>query len=139
MHAVSVLLSVQVLRALKSTFVDGAPHNAAYKDRSIRLLAVNPKETVIEAITTLPTVKEAVQVLQNEGIAADSTGLSIITPPAATSGVIGDGLSLGVRQFWCQPGAESAEAKERVEGAAGATLIAGGPCVLVELGFHDDE
>lgn len=59
-------------------------------------------------------------------------GLSIITPPAVTEGLVREAIAAGVERIWMQPGAESPEAIEFAE-AAGIVVIAGGPCVLVEL------
>ena len=44
---------------------------------------------------------------------------------------------MGVKHIWLQPGAES-EAVYKAAKGAGVDIIAGGPCVLVKLGFHDD-
>ncbi len=59
--------------------------------------------------------------------------VSIITPPAVTEQVMGEVIAAGVRHVWMQPGAESVEAIRRAR-EAGLNVIAGGPCLLVELG-----
>jgi predicted CoA-binding protein len=43
-----------------------------------------------------------------------------------------DVIRSGARRVWMQPGAESGAAIRKAE-AAGLSVIAGGPCVLVEL------
>ena len=46
--------------------------------------------------------------------------------------------ALGIKNIWMQPGAESDSAIQAAE-AAGANVIAHGPCILVSLRYHDDE
>lgn len=63
-------------------------------------------------------------------------GLSIITPPKITAQLVEDAARAGIRHIWMQPGAESEEAIERA-GELGVSVIAGGPCLLVVLGFRE--
>lgn len=63
---------------------------------------------------------------------------SIITQPEVTEEIVEDAIATasgcdGIGHLWMQPGAESAKAIRRAR-EAGLTVIAGGPCVLVELG-----
>ena len=62
--------------------------------------------------------------------------ISVITPPVVTEQVVREAAAAGVTQVWMQPGAESSEAI-RIAGALGLTVIAGGPCLLVVLGYRD--
>lgn len=62
--------------------------------------------------------------------------LSIITPPAVTEQIVDQAIAAGVKNLWMQPGAESAAAIKRAEDA-GLIVIAGGPCLLVVLGFRE--
>jgi predicted CoA-binding protein len=64
-------------------------------------------------------------------------GVSIITPPVVTEKVVAQAIDRGIKHIWMQPGAESARAIAAAE-AAGANVIAGGPCVLVALRFHEE-
>lgn len=59
-------------------------------------------------------------------------GVSFITPPEVSAGVLLEALALGYRSFWFQPGSEHPEAI-RVARDAGARVLAYGPCVLVAL------
>jgi predicted CoA-binding protein len=59
-------------------------------------------------------------------------GVSIVTPPEVTRRVVDEALALGLRRLWLQPGAEHPEAVARAR-AAGALVLAGGPCLLVEI------
>lgn len=63
-------------------------------------------------------------------------GVTIVTPPPVTEEVVEEAVELGIEHLWMQLGAESAAAVERAE-AAGIQVIAGGPCLLVELGCRD--
>ena len=62
--------------------------------------------------------------------------VSVITPPAVTEKVVEEAGKLGIRHVWMQPGAESATAVARAR-ELGMNVIAGGPCVLVVLGFRE--
>lgn len=62
--------------------------------------------------------------------------ISVITPPAATEQVVLEAAAAGVKHIWMQPGAES-EAAIRTAEALGMSVIAGGPCLLVVLGYRD--
>ena len=84
-----------------------------------------PTASIAEAVAKVPTPSEL--------------GLSVILPPAVGQGMIEEALALGVRHFWLQPGAESDSILAAIRAQPGADVIAGGPCVLVELGFSDDD
>jgi predicted CoA-binding protein len=58
--------------------------------------------------------------------------VSVITPPAVTEKVMDEAIAAGVKNIWLQPGAESFAAVERGR-KAGLNVIAGGPCLLIEL------
>ena len=63
-------------------------------------------------------------------------GLSIITPAHVTESLVEQAADAGIRRLWMQPGAESARALELAE-ERGLDVIAGGPCVLVVLGYRE--
>lgn len=99
-----------------------------YQQNQLEVVPVNPAGGEIEglaAYTDLPSIPGTID------------GVSIITPPKVTEQVVAQALSLGIKNIWMQPGAESTEAIELAE-AAGANVIAGGPCILVSLRFHDE-
>ncbi len=62
--------------------------------------------------------------------------ISVITPPAATEQVVREAAAAGVKHVWMQPGAESEAAIEAAR-ALGLSVIAGGPCLLVVLGYRE--
>jgi uncharacterized protein len=122
-------------------FLAGSPHAVvgASRDRSkfgnkvLRtylqnnrpVYAVNPNEQTIEGVKAYPTLKDLPEPVH---------GISIITPPPVTERIIDQAIALGIRNLWLQPGAESTAAIDRAR-AADANIIAGGPCILVTLGF----
>lgn len=63
-------------------------------------------------------------------------GLSIITPPPVTEQLVEDAARAGITRLWLQPGAESERALTRAA-ELGLSVIAGGPCLLVVLGFRE--
>jgi predicted CoA-binding protein len=62
--------------------------------------------------------------------------ISVITPPAITERVVREAAAAGVTHLWMQPGAESEAAIHTAE-SLGMSVIAGGPCLLVVLGYRD--
>jgi predicted CoA-binding protein len=63
-------------------------------------------------------------------------GISIVTPPPVTEQLVEECAAAGVQHLWMQPGAESAQALVRAA-QLGLSVIAGGPCVLVVLGYRE--
>ena len=63
-------------------------------------------------------------------------GLSVVTPPAVSELVVEEAAASGIGHIWMQPGAESPEAVRRGE-ELGLNVIAGGPCILVVLGYSE--
>lgn len=99
-----------------------------YQQRQLDVVPVNPSGGEIEGLTAyadLPSVPGTID------------GLSIITPPKITEQVVAQALSLGIKNIWMQPGAESPAAIELTE-QAGANVIAGGPCILVALRYREE-
>jgi len=88
-----------------------------------RAIPVNPNAA---AVLGHPTVGDL------RSLGEPVRAVSIITPPAVTEQVVEDAIAAGARILWMQPGAESPAAIRRAQDA-GLEVIAGGPCVLVEL------
>jgi len=89
--------------------------------------AVNPNADQVEGLEAyddLRSIPESVH------------GVSIITPPDVTEGVVAEAIELGIRHLWMQPGAESDRAVALAE-QAGLSVIAGDACLLVVLGFRE--
>ncbi|HYF14767.1 MAG TPA: CoA-binding protein [Phycisphaerales bacterium] len=99
----------------------------AYMQAGREAIPVNPIEEVIVGVRAYKTLG---------GIPGGVHGVSFITPPAITEKVMKEAVGLGIRHVWMQPGAES-DAAIATARAAEMNVIAGGPCVLVVLGFTD--
>jgi len=91
------------------------------------VVAIHPKLTEVEGVPAYPRLAD---------VPETPDALSIITPPPITERLVEEAAAIGVRHVWMQPGAESAEAVRRAE-ELGLAVIAGGPCLLVALGFRD--
>jgi predicted CoA-binding protein len=85
---------------------------------------VHPKEKVVEGLPAYPDVASL-----PPGVRV----LSIITPPSVTEQLVEAAAKAGIKRIWMQPGAESPAAISRAA-ELGLSVLAGGPCVLVELG-----
>jgi predicted CoA-binding protein len=88
---------------------------------------IHPREKEIEGLAAYPDLASAPETPR---------AISIITPPPVSAQVIDEAARLGIAHVWLQPGAEGPEALERAE-EAGLELIAGGPCLLVVLGYRE--
>lgn len=98
-----------------------------YQQNGKRVVPVNPKETEIEGIVCVASV---------DGLPADVTSLSMITPPAVTEQIVPLAIAHGIRNIWMQPGAESPAAVALCR-EKGVNVIADGSCLLVVLGYHE--
>ncbi len=98
-----------------------------YMQHHKKAYPINPNEKTIEgqscfdSIAMLPT---------------DVHSISIITPPSITEKIVQQAIRKGIKNIWMQPGAESHQAIQYCE-THHINLIAGGPCILVELGFSE--
>jgi predicted CoA-binding protein len=98
-----------------------------YLQKGRKAIPVNPNATVVEGVAAVPDLASLPEPVH---------GASIITPPDVTERIVEEAARAGVTRLWMQPGAESDRAIERAE-ELGLSVIAGGPCVLVALGFRD--
>ena len=98
-----------------------------YLQHGREVYAVNPRETEIEGVPSFKSVAE---------LPAAVRALSIITPPPVSEQVVRDAARRGIAKLWMQPGAESPRAIELAR-ELGLSLIAGGPCVLVVMGYRE--
>lgn len=120
-------------------FLAGAPHAVvgASRDRSkignqvLRayvqagrpVFPVNPGVDEIEGLKAYPDLASLPTAIH---------GVSVITPPRVTESIIEQAASIGIKNIWLQPGAESEKAVARAK-EPGMNVIYGGPCILVEF------
>ena len=100
----------------------------SYLQSGKRVYPVNPGVEDVEGLTAYPYLASLPEPVH---------GVSIVTPPAVSEGIVDQAASAGITRLWMQPGAESEAAIARAR-ALGLDLIHSGPCVLVEQGFSDD-
>ncbi|MCD6047658.1 MAG: yccU [Gammaproteobacteria bacterium] len=131
-------MNIQQFLNAKAFAVAGASNNRekfgnkvlrTYLQHNKTVYAVNPKEDLVEGVKSFGTVSELPEEVES---------LSIVTPPAISEKIVAEAISKGIKNIWMQPGAESAEAIKLCE-ANHINVIAGGPCVLVELGYDPEK
>ena len=99
-----------------------------YKQHGLTVFAVNPNAEVVEGLTCYADLTAVPEKLH---------GVSVITPPAVTERIVEHLPACGARHVWMQPGAESERAVARAMDL-GLSVISGGPCLLVALGFREE-
>jgi uncharacterized protein len=98
-----------------------------YQQHGREVYPVNPKAPEVEGLRAYPSLA---------ALPAKVPAISVITPPATTERVVREAHAAGVRHVWMQPGAESDEAIRAAE-SLGMNVIAGGPCLLVVMGYRE--
>ena len=98
-----------------------------YQQHGLHAVPVNPKDAIVEGSRAFSMLSK---------VPSKIDAVSIITPPKVTESVIDEAGKLGIKHVWMQPGAESPAAIEKAK-ALGMNVIAGGPCLLVALGFRE--
>ena len=95
----------------------------AYLAHELELAVVHPREDEIEGVPCARSLAE---------LEPRPASLSIVTPPKLAVHWVREASRLGIHNLWFQPGAESEEALALGE-ELDLMLLAGGPCILVEL------
>ena len=98
-----------------------------YQQAGREVVPVNPR---VQEVEGLPCVPDLVS------LPSEVHGLSIITPPSVTEGLVEEAASQGITRIWVQPGAEYPGLEDRCR-ALELSCISGGACLLVVLGFSD--
>jgi predicted CoA-binding protein len=98
-----------------------------YQQHGRKVYPVNPRAPEVEGLKAYPSLA---------ALPEKVPAISVITPPSATEAVVREAHAAGVKHVWMQPGAESDAAVHAAE-ELGMNVIAGGPCVLVVLGFSE--
>jgi uncharacterized protein len=130
-------------KAKIAEFLAGAPHAVvgASRDRSKignqvlqaflqagrPVFPVNPGAEEVEGLKSYADLKSLPTTVH---------GVSVITPPRVTESIVEKAGSIGIKNIWLQPGAESEQAVLRAK-ELGMNVISGGPCILVVLGYRE--
>lgn len=116
--------SIAVVGASNSMAKFGAQVFATCVAHGRRVYPVNPRAARVQGRVSYPSLRDLPERVE---------AVSIITPPAVTERIVEEAAAAGVKRVWMQPGAESVRAVARAR-ELGLDVIAGGPCLLVELG-----
>jgi predicted CoA-binding protein len=124
-------------------FLNGTPHAVvgASRDRSkygnkvfraylqnhLAVFPINAQADEVEELKAYPNLASLPDTVH---------GISVVTPPDVTERVVDQAHELGIRHIWIQPGAENEAAVQRAR-EWGLNVIAGGPCLLVVLGYRE--
>ncbi len=98
-----------------------------YLQQNLPVFAVNPNTDEVENVQAYPDLVSLPEQVH---------GISVITPPHVTELVVEQAGKLGIKNIWMQPGSESDAALTRAK-ELGMNVVAGGPCVLVVLGYRE--
>jgi predicted CoA-binding protein len=98
-----------------------------YQQHGKEVYPINARAAEVEGLKAYPTLAALPRPVR---------AISVITPPKVTEQVVQEAAAAGVTHLWMQPGAESDEAIRAAE-ALGMSVIAGGPCLLVVMGYRD--
>ena len=98
-----------------------------YPQHGHDVVAIHPRETEIEGVAAYRRLAD---------VPRPPEAISVVTPPPVTESLVEEAAAMEIRRIWMQPGAESAAAIRRCA-ELGIDVIAGGPCLLVALGFRD--
>lgn len=126
------MTDIEAFLAAETFAVAGASNNRAkFGNRVFRALLASGR-SVTPIHPTEQQVEEHAAAASVAEMATAPQALSIVTPPTVTETIVREAIAAGVSHVWMQPGAESPDAMDAAR-QAGLTVIAGGPCVLVEL------
>jgi predicted CoA-binding protein len=134
--ATSVTERIQAFLASPSFAVVGASVDRSkygnkvlrcYQQHGREVYPINPRAAEVEGLKAYPSLA---------ALPVQVPAISVITPPAFTEQVVQEAAAAGVKHIWMQPGAES-DAAIRAAEALGLSVIAGGPCLLVVMGYHE--
>ena len=132
----SVTARIQAFLAADSFAVVGASVDRSkygnkvlrcYQQHGRTVHPINPRADTVEGLKAYPSLA---------ALPTPVPAISVITPPAITEQVVRDAAAAGVRHVWMQPGAESDAASKAAE-ELGLSVIAGGPCLRVVMGYRD--
>ena len=135
----------QLVQEQFDAFLDGSPHAVVgastdrekygnkvlrvYQQNNRPVFPINPKADEVEGLSAYPNLKSLPESVH---------GVSVITPGVVTEAVVEEAIELGIQHIWMQPGAETETAIKRAR-ESGMNVIAGGPCLLVVLGYRESD
>lgn len=96
------------------------------KGKGLRVFAVNPRAQEVDGDPVYPSLQALPEVPE---------AIVTVVPPEVTKTVVAEALAAGVRKVWMQPGSEQDEAVRQAQ-EAGATVVYGGPCIMVVAMTH---
>ncbi|KAJ2158894.1 hypothetical protein GGF46_003439 [Coemansia sp. RSA 552] len=99
-----------------------------YISQNLPVTPLNPKAGKIEGIPCIKSLDELPE--SNSPEAMGRVGVSVVTPPKVSEGVLEAAARLGIKQLWFQPGSEPDKLTEVAKGL-GVSAVGGGPCILV--------
>lgn len=110
-----------------------------YLENSREAIPVSKKQSTIEGIDCVDSLSALNQKLPLLKLSPTDVGVSIITPPGATKTILEEGVSLGFKHFYLQPGTVDINVWNFIEelklSSSDVNIIQG--CVLVDLGFDE--
>lgn len=99
----------------------------SYMQNNLEVFPINPVADEVEGLKAYRGLNDLPSTVH---------GVSYVTPPEVTRASLDEAIKLGIKHVWMQPGAESPEAIRLAE-SAGMNVVAGGPCILVRLGYRE--
>ena len=106
-----------------------------YQKRGYPCVPINGRTSEIEGLKTHATLTSLHASLEIPMTMKD-VGISIITSPAITCGIIQEAYYLGARSFFLQPGTYDRTVDDTCSNLPDIKIIKS--CVLVDLDCHDD-
>jgi predicted CoA-binding protein len=123
-------------------FLGGAPHAVVGASRDSSKIGNRVLQAYLQTQRPVYPVNPAVQEIEGVKAYPDLAslptlvhGVSVVTPPHLAESIVEQAGAIGVKNIWFQPGAESDPAVARAQ-ELGMNVIAGGPCILVVLGYR---
>ncbi len=105
----------------------GAQVFACYLEHGRMAYPIHPREKYVQGRPAYRSLRQLPQMVES---------VSVVTHPEISLEIVEEAGAAGVKRLWFQPGAENAAVLDRARDL-GIDVIAGGPCVLVELGALD--
>ena len=106
-----------------------------YLKRDYPCVPINGRAPEIEGLKTHTTLT-SLQASLVAPMAMKDVGISIVTGPAVTNGIILEAYELGARSFFLQPGTYDSAVDDTCRSLPDIEVIKS--CVLVDLDCHDD-